>query len=68
MTMAGVQQVAVIEDCSCVASAQQCQRVDKNVVYFPGTPFETVVDVGACSGPCQSGAYVPTFFLIECCS
>lgn len=53
MITSGPQQVAVIEDCACTAEASRCQRVPSDVVYFPGTPFEKVVDVGVCSGPCH---------------
>lgn len=53
MTMLGLQQVAVIEDCTCRSQlTQYCHRVEENVVYFPGTPFETTVDIGRCSGSC----------------
>ena len=55
MTMSGMQEVAVIEDCSCMSDPELCHRVEERVIHFPGTPFETSVDVGRCSGPCMSG-------------
>lgn len=55
MTMSGLQQVAVIEDCACVPQiTQYCHRVEENVVHFQGTPFETTIDVGRCSGSCTN--------------
>jgi hypothetical protein len=61
MTMSGMQEVAVIEDCSCMSDPELCHRVEERVIHFPGTPFETSVDVGRCSGPCMSGR-VLTYF------
>ena len=58
MTLAGLQQVAVIEDCSCLQKPQHCQRLQHNVIHFPGTPFETVVDIGKCSGNCTEGKFL----------
>ena len=55
MTMSGLQEVAVIESCSCLSDPELCHRVEEHVIHFPGTPFETSVDVGRCSGPCNSG-------------
>ncbi|XP_032795499.2 uncharacterized protein LOC116931928 [Daphnia magna] len=55
MTMSGMQEVAVIEDCSCLSDPELCHRVEERAIHFPGTPFETSVDVGRCSGPCSSG-------------
>ena len=55
VTMSGSRQIAVIEDCVCTPQPTRCHRVVDNVVYFADTPFETVVDVGACKGPCHSG-------------
>ena len=41
--MAGlIEQVSVIEECNCFPKTRPCQRINLNVVHFPGTPFETV--------------------------
>ena len=55
VTMNGPRQVSVIEDCVCTPQPTHCHRIVDNVVYFADTPFETVVDVGSCKGPCRSG-------------
>ena len=65
MTMSGPRQVSVIEDCLCTPQPPHCQRVVDNVVYFADTPFETVVDVGTCQGPCRSGTWSLFFSILS---
>lgn len=66
MTMAGVQEVAVIEECSCVSDPELCHRIEERVTHFPGTPFEIPVDVGRCSGPCNTGKSDPVSLDSKC--
>lgn len=57
MTMTGLKEVAVIESCSCLPDPELCHRVQEHIIHYPGTPFETSVDVGRCSGPCNAGQF-----------
>ncbi|XP_072038424.1 uncharacterized protein [Amphiura filiformis] len=50
----GLEEVAVIEDCMCVPKPAQCERTSQHQIFFPDSPYETVVDVGMCSGHCKS--------------
>uniref|UniRef100_A0A8C7L249 Pinhead n=1 Tax=Oncorhynchus kisutch TaxID=8019 RepID=A0A8C7L249_ONCKI len=46
----GPREVEVIEECHCENKLTQCVRVPALKTYFFKTPYETVIDVGSCSG------------------
>jgi len=50
-TPRGVKDFENIEDCDCI-DGSECQRAKHIKTYFPGTIFETTVDVGQCVGRC----------------
>jgi len=50
-TADGVKDFENIKDCDCI-DGSECQRVAHIKTYFPGTTFETTVDVGQCVGRC----------------
>lgn len=45
----GPREVHVIEECHCENKISQCVRTPALRTYYFETPYETVVDVGACS-------------------
>lgn len=46
----GPREVEVIEECQCEVKPSHCLRVPALKTYYSGTPYETVIDVGGCSG------------------
>ncbi|KAG7251536.1 hypothetical protein CRUP_013650, partial [Coryphaenoides rupestris] len=61
----GPREVHVIEECHCETKITQCVRTPALRTYYFETPYETVVDVGACSkskGPVDGFSCVPTKF------
>lgn len=46
----GPREVEVIEECHCEIKLTQCMRVPALRTYYSETPYETVIDVGGCSG------------------
>ncbi|XP_064642523.1 uncharacterized protein LOC135496882 [Lineus longissimus] len=44
-----------IDECKCRRKSGSCERISKVTVFRPGTPYETEVDVGDCSGQCRNG-------------
>lgn len=46
----GPREVEVVEECHCEIKLTQCMRVPALRTYYSETPYETVVDVGGCSG------------------
>ncbi|XP_030631926.1 uncharacterized protein pnhd [Chanos chanos] len=50
MLFDGLREVEIIEDCHCETKMTQCVRVPSLRTYFFETPYETVIDVGKCSG------------------
>lgn len=46
----GPREVEVIEECHCETRLSQCVRAPALRTYYSETPYETVVDVGGCSG------------------
>ncbi|KAJ9581205.1 hypothetical protein L9F63_023616 [Diploptera punctata] len=55
-TLHGMQQLAVVEECECRHKPERCYRQPHTLQLYPGTPYETHLDVGICSGRCQSEA------------
>lgn len=45
----GPREVEVIDECHCEMMLTICVRVPALRTYFFETPYETVIDVGACS-------------------
>ncbi|XP_053740395.1 uncharacterized protein pnhd isoform X1 [Synchiropus splendidus] len=61
----GPREVEVIEECHCELQMTQCIRVPALRTYYSETPYESVVDVGACSrskGSPEGYSCVPTKF------
>jgi hypothetical protein len=50
-TANGVQNIRDVRDCDCTETSD-CERLPLEQTYFPGTIFETTVDVGQCAGTC----------------
>ncbi|XP_075878024.1 uncharacterized protein pnhd isoform X2 [Nelusetta ayraudi] len=46
----GPREVEVIEECHCETRLSQCVRAPALRTYYSETPYETVIDVGGCSG------------------
>ncbi|XP_034021485.1 uncharacterized protein im:7138239 [Thalassophryne amazonica] len=46
----GPRDIEVIQECHCEIKLSQCIRVPALRTYYSDTPYETVIDVGACSG------------------
>lgn len=46
----GPREVEVIEECHCETRLSQCVRAPALKTYYSETPYETVIDVGGCSG------------------
>lgn len=46
----GPREVEVIQECHCEIKLTQCMRVPALRTYYSETPYETVIDVGGCSG------------------
>ncbi|GFG39203.1 hypothetical protein Cfor_04162 [Coptotermes formosanus] len=53
-TLRGMQEVPVVEECGCSYKQERCYRHPHTLQLHPGTPYETHLDVGACSGRCDS--------------
>ncbi|XP_076065111.1 uncharacterized protein LOC143039137 [Oratosquilla oratoria] len=51
-TRTGRVTVDVVDSCVCAAVPRTCRRLQQPVTMFPDSPFETVLDVGTCSGRC----------------
>lgn len=56
-TLRGMQEVPVVEECGCSYKQERCYRHPHTLQLHPGTPYETHLDVGACSGRCDSGEH-----------
>jgi hypothetical protein len=54
-TLEGPLEIGVVQECSCLAKPPTCERAEKNITFFPETPFERTMDVGECHGHCDSG-------------
>jgi hypothetical protein len=54
-TLRGMQELSVVEECDCRHKSKRCYRQPHTLQLYPGTPYETHLDVGTCSGPCDSG-------------
>ena len=52
-TSSGVRDVASAVSCTCIPRERDCQRMSSEQVFFKGTKFETIVDVGQCNGECR---------------
>jgi len=48
----GVKDYENVKDCDCI-DGSECQRAASIKTYFPGTAFETTMDVGQCLGACS---------------
>ncbi|XP_023706966.1 uncharacterized protein LOC111864143 [Cryptotermes secundus] len=49
-----MQEHLVVEECGCRHKPNHCFRQAHTLRLYPGTPYETHLDVGACSGHCES--------------
>jgi hypothetical protein len=54
-TLLGMQEHLVVEECGCRHRPNRCYRQAHALQLYPGTPYETHLDVGTCSGRCESG-------------
>lgn len=53
-TLSGVRDVTSAVNCTCIPRERDCQRMSSEQVFFKGTKFETIIDVGQCKGKCRS--------------
>ena len=51
----GLQEHTYVKDCDCV-DVRKCHREQLEHTYYPGTYFETTLDVGQCVGRCEQGS------------
>nr|CAD7423192.1 unnamed protein product [Timema monikensis] len=58
-TLRGLQEFTVVEGCECRERPPICTRESSSLLLHPGTPYETRLDVGVCSGHCQLGGCRP---------
>jgi hypothetical protein len=57
-TLHGMQEHLVVEECGCWHKPNRCYRQAHTLQLYPGTPYETHLDVGSCSGRCESGELI----------